>query len=508
MVKTKSSTKSAHGELDKSLLDAVYGALPAAGESGFESIVAHQLSRITSTTFRLAKSGRQFGIDALSSHATTIAVQCKRYGRRTSLDIALLQVELNESRGFSRKLDAWVLATTQTLAANDVEVLRQRADDFGVEFIAIDSSGSWPSNLDVLLASDLQILHSHLAKHKPAKVALIDRLAKKVRAAPSFNLQLNKLRERLSDARIGYDHWRRKSHALIQKGFANDDQSVKIFHQNLNLAHAKSKTVRRTQVHADLDRWWESQQPQTGVQRSFMAITGEEGDGKTWILANWLEENIGNNQSDFPSVVWLPSKDVSSSDLLSCLRHHLQQVCGTEPEHGRKQLDRWLSAADSPRPKCLLVIDGLNESPRTSLWRTLLAEYIGSSSKLALSLIVTTRNGYWQKYLPMEERSSPSVISVASFSDTEFAEALQKSGLRATDFPTEINDLVRKPRYFDLALRFRAEINNTGRTITRARLVYEDMRARYSSKVGYPISNEKFQEHLVKLAKLYAPIEY
>ena len=504
MTKTKTSARSRPKGQHAGLVGVVYGALPAAGESGFENLVAHQLSRVTGSTFRLAKSGRQFGIDALSSHATTIAVQCKRYGKTNALNLVALQAELLESLGTTRSLDAWVLATTQVLAANDAGTLRQFAENFGVEFVAIDSSGPWPSDLDILLAADLPILRSHFATYKKAKVAVVDELAREVRTAPSFNLRLGKLRKRLSDAKVGYDHWRRRSHALLRDGFNNDHQSTKLFHQNLNLAHAKSKTVRRATIHADLDTWWESQQKvAVGVQRPFLAITGEEGDGKTWALANWLDERIGSSQSDFPSVVWLPSKDVSNADLLSCLKGHVSRAYGTEPERARKQLDRWLSAIDSPSPQCLLVIDGLNESPRTSLWRTLLAEFVSLSPQLAISLIVTTRKGYWEEHIPLDSRFPPRVISVTSFSDVEFAEALQKSGLRSTDFPTEINDLVRKPRYFELAVRFQDEITRTGGTITRARLVYEDIKARYSNKVGYPISHEKFQEHLVKLAKLH-----
>lgn len=504
MKKAKNGRKMGLVTQHTGLVGAVYDHLHAAGESGFENLVADQLSHVTGVTFRLAKSGRQFGIDALSNHATTIAVQCKQYGRKTALNLVALQAELLESLNHTQSLDAWILAATQTLGANDAVPLEQFAEKFGVELVVIDSSGPWPSDLEILLAADLSILRSHFASSKKVKLRAVDGLANKVRITSSFESRLGRLRTRLSDAKVGYDHWRRRSHRLLRDGFADEHQSARLFHQNLNLAEAKPKTVRRTRIHAALDSWWETQQrAETNTPRPFLAITGEEGDGKTWALANWIEEKIGSDRSEFPAVVWLSSRDVAATDLLSCLERHLNQSDGAQLERVRKQLDRWLSAVGSPRPQCVLVIDGLNESPRTTLWRTLLSDYLSQTPNWALSLIVTARTGYWEEHIPLDRRVPPCVISVTPFSDAEYAEALQKSNLRAVDFPSDIDDLVRKPRYFELAVQFRDEINRTGGAITRARLVYEDMKARYRHKVGYPITNEMFQEHLVKLAKLH-----
>ena len=179
------------------LVGVVYDHLRAAGESGFENLVADQLSHVTGVTFRLAKSGRQFGIDALSNHATTIVVQCKQYGRKTALNLVALQGELLESLNHTQSLDAWILATTQTLGANDAVPLKQFSEKFGVELVVIDSSGPWPSDLDILLAADLPILLSHFASSKNIKLPVVDGLAQKVRIATSFDSRLGRLRTRL-----------------------------------------------------------------------------------------------------------------------------------------------------------------------------------------------------------------------------------------------------------------------------------------------------------------------
>ncbi len=53
---------------------------PAAGPKGFEGLVAHALAELTGYTFRLARSGAQFGCDAATPKAPfSIAMEAKRY---------------------------------------------------------------------------------------------------------------------------------------------------------------------------------------------------------------------------------------------------------------------------------------------------------------------------------------------------------------------------------------------------------------------------------------------
>lgn len=53
---------------------------PAAGPNGFEGLVTHALAELTGYTFRLARSGAQFGRDAATTKAPfSIAMEAKRY---------------------------------------------------------------------------------------------------------------------------------------------------------------------------------------------------------------------------------------------------------------------------------------------------------------------------------------------------------------------------------------------------------------------------------------------
>ncbi len=85
---------------------------PAAGADGFEGLVAHALANLSGFTFRLARSGSQFGRDgATTAGQFSIAMEAKRYRKSVPLQelvgkSALAAFELADD------VDVWVLAAT------------------------------------------------------------------------------------------------------------------------------------------------------------------------------------------------------------------------------------------------------------------------------------------------------------------------------------------------------------------------------------------------------------
>ena len=73
----------------------VYGLDPA-GSKGFEGLIASALADITELTFRLAKSGSQFGKDA-STPAGTFAIAMEAKGLLTNNMINFDLIECNSS---------------------------------------------------------------------------------------------------------------------------------------------------------------------------------------------------------------------------------------------------------------------------------------------------------------------------------------------------------------------------------------------------------------------------
>jgi hypothetical protein len=70
----------------EALREVLRGWAPAAGPDGFEGIVAHALVEITALTFRLVRSGAQFGRNACTPAAPfLIASEAKRYTQSVPL---------------------------------------------------------------------------------------------------------------------------------------------------------------------------------------------------------------------------------------------------------------------------------------------------------------------------------------------------------------------------------------------------------------------------------------
>ena len=84
---------------------------PAAGADGFEGLVAHALANLSGFTFRLARSGSQFGGRRGRDRGPSIAMEAKRYRKSVPLQelvgkSALAAFELADD------VDVWVLAAT------------------------------------------------------------------------------------------------------------------------------------------------------------------------------------------------------------------------------------------------------------------------------------------------------------------------------------------------------------------------------------------------------------
>ena len=88
------------------------------------------------------------------------------------------------------------------------------------------------------------------------------------------------------------------------------------------------------------------------------------------------------------------------------------------------------------------------------------------------------------------------------YDDNELREALGHHGLRRSNIQENVLTLVRKPRYFDLMIKHRSRISESG-DVTVARLVYEDWRDRLERKQNIPLSNADFQNLIRKLAQIH-----
>ncbi len=100
--------------------------LPATGENGFEGLIAALLEALTEQHFYLAKSGSQNGRDmsATRNSCGVIAVECKRYGKKSELDERSLLGEIAQAVRDIPDLDIWILATSREISSQLDSALR------------------------------------------------------------------------------------------------------------------------------------------------------------------------------------------------------------------------------------------------------------------------------------------------------------------------------------------------------------------------------------------------
>jgi hypothetical protein len=250
--------------------------------------------------------------------------------------------------------------------------------------------------------------------------------------------------------------------------------------------------VPREQSFETFDRWlaeWPS-------KRSGLAVLGEEGDGKTWAVASWLSRKL---YADTPSppVLWIPSREAVDQDLEGLIGSALAKKLTGTPSSWMERLRRWSQPSNSIGPVLILILDGINERHNAAWWRPVV-ESLGSTEwRSSIAPIVTARSGFWPALARLPHITWDE-WTVPPFNDDELRLALQQTGVSRDQLPIEILTLVRKPRYFDLAVRHRKVMAESG-DVTVARLIYEDWRDREIRRSGLP-GEADFQALIIDLA--------
>jgi hypothetical protein len=247
-----------------------------------------------------------------------------------------------------------------------------------------------------------------------------------------------------------------------------------------------------------LDNWFANWHE----QRNFFVVLGEEGDGKTWAVADWLYDKMSDG---FP-VIFLPSGKADCKELDILLPEILAKQL-REPYDGywQKRLQRWLERPAGDTPLFLLVMDGLNERPDME-WRQLLAKFAVEPWCNRAAVLMTCRNHFWREKLEaVVERVTH--FQLRPYNDAELNQAIAASGLTLAEFHGNIIDMLKVPRYFDLAVRLRKNIDSKG-DVTRERLIYEDWRDRIGRKFDNSLMGDKeFQDMIRDLSRSAMKLE-
>jgi hypothetical protein len=483
------------------LIDALHKIRPA-GPDGFEGLIAKLLSTLTGQRFRLARSGSQRGRDMNSREvaANVIAVECKRYGERNELDERELMGEILQLKLDLQDADIWALVTSRSIDPLLHENLRRGTEQLDMEFVSIAIGDGEPSSLEALCALAPDITMSYLARYLPSEE--LDSLNQSLTAIaqlPEFRTACDKLSQQFLSPQVGYANWRAKQNSWFRSHLQSHDASLAAFKQLLNVDESTTKFVERQGLYAALDHWL----VEWNTRRLPFVILGEEGDGKSWGVASWLNRKIATDPL-FPPILFIASLKASSNDARQLIvSTSAMQTDILVTDHWRRRLHRWLADSTAAMPALILVLDGINERYPFTWWLELLVSLKAECVNVAI--IMTCRTEYWQRTpLGNSDRIKTTGLVLPSFSRAELQQALDLNQVQLSDIHINLRELIRKPRYFDLTVKYLDRLEQSGDP-TPARLIYEDWRDRLTRKLNadIAITDEAFRNILRELADKY-----
>lgn len=468
-----------------------------AGIKGFEGLIAQLLEALTGRHFLLAKSGSQEGRDLSSSDAQSnnIAVECKRYGKTTELNERELLGELEQAKTHIVDLDIWILVTTRDVDSQLFESLRKKSLEDGLDFLTIADGDGIPSSLEVLCANSQDIFIKFfqntvsLQDIQKIEIELIQ-----IAQNSEFNPKKLALRTRLLSPLIGYDNWRICQNKEFLESIESDIKSHSKFNQVLNVKDKNTKIINRNDLYNKLNEWflnWKN-------NKSFFVILGEEGDGKTWGLAHWLGEKIEQIES-FPPVLFLSSSQILIDDPYHLICNVIKPILKLSEQYCRKRLERWLKRTIEDFPLFILVLDGINERHDNRFWRQLSTKLSDTDWINNVAIVITCRTKYWEENFADLKYLNCTKYTILPYSDDELIQALKYHSLNRSDIPDSLLPLIRKPRYFDLMVKHREKMSESG-DFTIARLIYEDWKDRYTKKTSTQFNNDDFNDFIQNLA--------
>ena len=469
------------------------------GKNGFECIVSKLLEHLTGKHFYLARSGSQAGRDMRSDRhgGNIIAVECKRYGKSTELKERELLGELDQASINIPDLDLWVLVTSRDVPDQLLSALDEKAVREGVEFLAISAEDGSPSTLEALCVHGIQIVldffSSILSEQEVQQIQCeLEELAK----SSDFELIIERLRNDFDSPLVGYEHWRVSQNAWLADCFRHENKSRSKFGQALNVGSDDIKLIERKKIWKKLSTWKSS----WDQEKYPFVLLGEEGDGKTWAAASWINRQIQDSEN-FPPILFLSSSHPQSNDPIFLISKTIHQRTDIHDlTYWEKRVKRWFQRPFGHDPVILLVLDGINERREPRWWRSLLENLMVSPWVDQMAVLITARTNYWDSNFAKLRYLKVLANTLPPYDHHELNLALGHHHLAQSDISAELLPLIRKPRYLDLVVKHRQRMAESG-DITVPRLIYEDWRDRYSRKTGTLINDDQFQGVIKGLAK-------
>ncbi|MER8824742.1 hypothetical protein NKH70_34545 [Mesorhizobium sp. M0991] len=455
-------------------------------DSEFENLVGEALSEICGRRFFCSRSGSQYGGDGSARGPFETVFEAKLYRDTTSLNQRNVLGGFVEATHREPKPDLWVLAASRPVPEQLERALRREAEEKAIGLLTLDAPPTGGSDLVQLIA----MAPKAAALRLPAEAqAAIDRL----RREPNFSGRALELRQKLSGPdftlatlRAAVDAWWRETMSEPQKLV----RRLRARPAPGRLGDPWAEFVRRDVVDAN-----SASIKAAATKGNPCFFVGDEGVGKTLSALHWLLENASET-------LLLPvTKAVSvSKDPITLMSCALSMMLGRSPAEWVKKAEMLLSYDDIQAPIVTLFLDGLNER-RKSDWTELLTRLQDEPYRQRVRVLATCRPYAFEhdfnEFVGLSQK--PQVIRIGLFADAELDRGLKNHKIPRSSLSDEMTELLRRPRLFDLALRYREELEKVGE-FTPARLYWEDWKDRLARNRDI-LAEPDFKEALRQVAK-------
>ena len=284
----------------------------------------------------------------------------------------------------------------------------------------------------------------------------------------------------------------------LSNAFASRSKAKTRFGQPLSPTDATTSTnpIHRADL-VDRFRTLLEELPFGGV----LALTGDEGNGKSWLAAQaWL------SLPGKPLTLFLSAEQVGEQ-LTDPAKLIAQQLCSQTDRRGSErhqafwssQLDVWRTQRQGPAQGFLLVLDGLNQRPRTE-WARRIDQLSEELERIGGKLLLTSRKRYFDRMVKPRLASPCREIPVPEWTPSERDSLLATRSMHGGQLHERVAASLRNPRLLSIALTlFDSARLRAMEELSIPLLLFEHLLA--SQRDSYDPSAEFFKNKLQSHAK-------
>jgi hypothetical protein len=222
-----------------------------------------------------------------------------------------------------------------------------------------------------------------------------------------------------------------------------------------------------------------------------LALTGDEGNGKSWLAAqSWLSWTVK------PLTIFLAAEDIQAGTLdpiklLSLKLSEQTDRHGFERHQAfwSQKLLTWRTEGQSPVQGMIVIVDGLNQRPRTE-WARVIDQLSGEVQRIGGKIILTSRKRYFDSSVKPGLVSPCRELSIPEWTPAERDKLLAVRGISSNNLNEQVALSLCNPRLLNVALTLLDSTQlKAMNELSVPLLLFEHIRASQDDSYRQPVEN-------------------